>query len=60
MENVYIVVYRSPDIKDHFVEIKGTFRSKDEASKWREHVFESQGKHTTIETFILMDTLEND
>ena len=60
MENVYIVVYRSPDIKSHFVEIKGTFRSKDEADKWREHVFEREGKHTTIETFILMDTLENE
>ena len=60
MENVYIVVYRSPDIKSHFVEIKGTFCSKDEADKWREHVFEREGKHTTIETLVLMDTLENE
>lgn len=56
-ESVYIVVYNSPDIKNHFVEIKGVFSSQNEAQKWREVVYEKEGKETTIQTFILMDTI---
>jgi uncharacterized protein YjlB len=56
MDKVYVVVYRSPDIKSRFVEIKGIFTSKDEANRWRESIFEAERKETTIETFLVMDS----
>ena len=58
MENVYLVVRRTPDIKDHFVEIKGIFKNEDEANKWREYIWEKLEQQTTVDKFVIMDTLE--
>ena len=39
-EMVYVVVRGSPDIAKHFVEIRGVFRSMDEARAWRQELWD--------------------
>jgi hypothetical protein len=58
MQSVYVVYRLSPDIKDSFLEIKGIFKSKNEAEKWREIVWEKLKQETGVNEYILMDTTE--
>ena len=55
MEKVYVVAYQSPDISHRFVEIKGIFRSLEQARKFREEVFDAEGKETHTLTYVLLD-----
>lgn len=55
MEKVYVVGYQSPDISNRFTEIKGIFRSPEQARKFREYIFEREGKETHTLTYMLLD-----
>ena len=58
MEDVYVVVRNNPDIKDYFVEIKGIFKSKEEAEKHQEFIYERYKLITSVVKYLVMDTFD--
>ena len=55
MEKVYVVGYQSPDVSPRFIEIKGIFLSREQATSFRESLFEAEGEETQTFTFFLIN-----
>ena len=58
-ESVYVVIRRNNDMKDYMVEIKGIFKSRDEALNHRQYLADmSFGDiQTEVESYALLDTI---
>jgi hypothetical protein len=58
-ETIYVLVRRNPDMRDHMVEIKGIFKSRDEAREHRQYLADitNQKMQTEIEAYQLLDTV---
>ena len=59
-ESVYVVIRRNNDMKDYMVEIKGIFKSQEEALNHRQYLADmSFGDiHTEVESYALLDTID--
>ena len=50
---VYVLVYRSPDLKPEFVKILGVFQTKEDALARRQELFDLEGINSQVESYIL-------
>lgn len=50
---VYMLVYSSPELKPEFVKVMGIFKTKKDALKRRQHIYDHHKVETHIQRYIV-------
>lgn len=58
-DSVFVVTRRNEDMKEHMVEIMGVFKSREEAMKHRQFIWDKYNLQTYVLHYSLLDSVPN-